>query len=91
MPEIKWSIDLGGLIMAAIALVFIPVTKSLLRTLWEVRTAVENLTTAVFGTEQDRSIGIVAHLAELKKESTRHRNWLIEIQSGLGLHRKDRS
>lgn len=91
MPEISWSIDLGGLIMAVIALVFVPVTKSLITTLWSVRNAVEELTMAVFGTEKDRSVGVIAHIAELRKESTRHRNWLIRLSAEQGMKIEDRS
>lgn len=90
MPSIEWSIDLGGVIMAVIALVFIPIARSLISTLWSVREAVTELTVAVFGTEKDRSIGIVAHLAELKKESMKHRNWLIQLSADSGSKIEDR-
>ena len=91
MPHISWSIDLGGLIMAIIAVIFIPVTKSLIKTMWSLRIAVTELTIAVFGTEKDRSIGVIAHIAELKKETLRHRNWLIQLASDTGSKIEDRS
>ena len=91
MPHIEWSIDLGGVIMTVIAVICIPVTRSLISTLWAVREAVAELTVAVFGTDKDRSIGLVAHLAELKKESVRHRNWLIKLSTETGSKIEDRT
>lgn len=91
MPQVNWSVDLGDLVVAVLGLVFIPVTRALIRTLWSVRMAVEELTVAVFGTEKDRSIGIIAHVADLRKEHKRHRNWLFQIASDIGSKLEDRS
>ena len=91
MPDINWSLDVGDIVIAFVALVFIPVTRILIGTMSSVRMAVEELTVAVFGTEKDRTIGIVSHLAELRKEHNKHRNWLIEIQADRGIKRDDRT
>lgn len=91
MPDLYWSLDLGDLVIAVIALVFIPVTKLLICTMREVRKAVQELTIAVFGSEKDPSIGIIAHIAELRKETARHRNWLTRLSSEAGSKIEERS
>lgn len=91
MPVIQWSLDIGDVVITLIALVFIPVTKLLIRTLYAVREAVQELTIAVFGTKQDPSIGMVAHIAELRKETVRHRNWLTRLSAETGSKIEERS
>lgn len=44
----------------------------------------------VVGSEEHKT-GLVGDVTELKKESNRHRGWLIEVQSELGMRRDDRS
>lgn len=91
MPSVNWSLDIGDLVIVFIAVVLIPVTKLLIRTMYSVREAVQELTVAVFGSKQDPSIGLVAHIAELRKETIRHRNWLTRISAETGSKIEDRS
>lgn len=44
----------------------------------------------VVGSEEHKT-GLVGDVGELKKESNRHRGWLIEVQTQLGMKRQDRS
>ena len=36
-------------------------------------------------------MAVIAHIAELRKESTRHRNWLIRLSAEQGMKVEDRS
>lgn len=91
MPTIQWSLDFGDLLILVISLVFIPVTRSLITTLWMVRDSVRDLTHIVVGEANDPASGLTGRVAELSKESTRHRNWLIRLSTEHGSKMEDRS
>ena len=84
-------IHLGDVIVALIGLVLIPVVRSLITTLWAMRESLRDLHFIVVGTEKDPTTGLVGDVASLKKESQRHRNWLIEIRAEQGMKLDDRS
>lgn len=91
MPEIHWSLDVGDLLIVLIGLVLIPVTRTLINTMWSVREAIQELTMAVFGSDKEPGSGIIAHVSELQRESARHRNWLIKLSAETGVKQEDRS
>ena len=85
------TIHLGDVMVGLIGLILIPLGRLLVTTLLTLREAVAELTYIVVGPEKDHSTGLVADVQALKKESTRHRNWLIEIRAEQGLKLDDRS
>lgn len=91
MPHIDWSIDVGGIIMAVIALIFIPITKMLVQALWAMRETLNDLGTVVFGTRKDDSTGLVVRVKELEHGHKGHRNRLIDLEAEAGLKIQDRT
>ena len=85
------TIHLGDVIVAVIGLVLIPMFRLLATTLWTLRDTVQRLSVIVVGVDNDHSTGLVADIVALKKESQRHRNWLIEIRAEQGMKLDDRS
>lgn len=83
------TIHLGDVLMAVVALILIPAGKALLGILADMRQTVQELSFLVVGTK-DRQ-GLVGDMDEVKKESRRHRNWLMEVKAHLGLKLDDRS
>ena len=89
MPSFEWTIRIGDILMAVVVVGIIPLSKLLVRVLLDLRDAVHGLSFVVLGSK-DRP-GLVGDVSELRKESTRHRNWLIELQAERGMTRDDRS
>ena len=91
MPQLEWVVDVGDLVIALIGLVLIPLMRMLMTTLWSVRDAVRELTLIVVGSDKNPEAGLIGEVSSLKKESQRHRTWLIELQAEQGVRRDDRS
>ena len=91
MPHINWSIDVGGIIMAAMALVLVPVTKMLVTTLWAMRDTVRDLGHIVVGAHSDDSSALLPRMKAVEHEIKRHRDRLILIESEAGLKIQDRT
>jgi len=85
------TIHLGDVIVTLIGVVLIPIGRMLVKTMWDMRESLQRLHFVVMGMEQDPTTGIIGDLAALKKETLRHRNWLIEIRAEQGLKLDDRS
>lgn len=85
------TIQLGDIIMTVLSLVLIPGLWQLARTLRETREALQEMRYILLGTDRDPTTGVVHDVAALKKESQRHRNWLIEIRAEQGMKLDDRS
>lgn len=85
------TIQIGDVIMAVVGLGLIPLMRLLITTLLELREGLQKLQMIVIGSTDDHSGGIMGDVSELKKESQRHRNWLIEVQAELGMKRDNRS
>lgn len=91
MPQVNWSIDIGGIIMAVVALVFIPITRTLVTTLWAMRDTVRDLGHIVVGSRDDDSSALVTRMKSTEHEIRRHRDRLINLESKTGLKIQDRS
>ena len=85
------TIQLGDIIMAVVALGLIPLMRLLVTTLWDLREGLQKLQMIVVGSSDDHASGLLGDVSELKKESQRHRNWLIKIQAESGMKMDDRS
>lgn len=85
------TVHIGDVIVAVIGLVLLPLTRLLVTTLMAMRESLRELQLIVVGTGKDPTSGLVGDIAELKKASQKHRNWLIEIQAEHGIRRDDRT
>lgn len=85
------TIHLGDVLVGLIGLVLIPLGRLLVTTLMGLQGAVSKLSYIVVGPDGEHTTGLVADVTALKKESQRHRNWLIEIRAEQGLKLDDRS
>ncbi len=93
-----WTINLTTIAIAMVSVIVVPGLRAvhgMLRanevTLKNITDTLAQLTFIVVGPDKDHSTGLVADVSALKKESQRHRNWLIEIQAERGLRLDDRS
>lgn len=91
MPHVNWSIDLGGMIMAVVALVFIPITRTLITTMWAMRDTLRDLGHIVIGTREDDSSALVTRMRAQEHEIRRHRDRLINLEAETGAKIQDRS
>jgi len=91
MPSLNWSIDLGGVILAMIALVFIPVTRSLVTAIRAMLKTVQEISTVLSGTMSDPSTGLVPRVKATEHEIRRHRDRLINLEANADLKIQDRT
>jgi len=91
MPHVDWSIDIGGIIMAVIALVFIPITRTLVTTMWAMRDTVRDLGHIVIGTTENDSLALVTRMKSTEHEIRKHRDRLINLEAEAGVKIQDRS
>lgn len=91
MPHIDWSIDVGGLVMAAVALIFIPITRTLVLTLWAMRDTVRDISRIVVGSREDDSSALVTRMTSAEHEVRRHRDRLINLEANADMEIQDRS
>lgn len=88
MPEIAWTMDLGDVVIAIVGLVLLPTARMTIRAMSSIRQAVEDLTVTIYGTKTDASVGIVSRLGDLKKQTQRHHERLVEVEMELGVKRE---
>ena len=91
MPQVDWSIDIGGIIMGVVALVFLPVARMLMTTLWQMRDALRDLGHVVLGSREGDTTGLVTRVHQTEGEIRRHRDRLINLEVDAGLKIRDRT
>lgn len=88
MPEINWTLDIGDLIIAGVALILVPTAKMTISTLSSIRRAVEDLTLTMYGSTRDPSIGIVTRTVTLEKTVQRHHQRIADVEMETGVKRE---
>lgn len=88
MPEIAWTLDLGDVVIGVVGLVLLPTARMTIKAMSSIRRAVEDLTVTMYGTTTDASIGILSRVGDLKKQTQRHHERLVEVEMELGVKRE---
>ena len=78
MIDFNWTVDVGDLLVALLGLVFVPIVRSLVRTLHEIRVSFMQVSVAVFGTERDSSIGLVERMKKIERHCREQSNTVIQ-------------
>lgn len=91
MPQVNWSIDIGGILLALVALILIPTSRVLLVTLWEMRDTIRDLGHIVVGNKDADSTSLVTRMNKVELEIRKHRDRLITIEADSGLKIQDQT
>ena len=89
------SINIGdlivALIMSCVGFILIPAVKTLGATIVSLRDEVAELRMIVIGPDKDPTTGVLMDIAALKKQTLRHRDWLIRLSAESGTRIEDRT
>lgn len=93
MPSVDWSLNLTNLLLAVLTVMVVPVGRMIVKGAWSLIATIRELEGTlrslqqVVGTVEPPS-GMLGDISGLKRETRRHRDWL--IASGAA-HPNDRS
>ena len=85
------TIHLGDVIMAVTGLVLIPVTRLLVRTLWQLRDALKEHAAVLFGSDRDPSTGLVTIVGALRRDAQKTALDMRDVKMELGMKADNRS